>query len=196
VDTVKLTEVTRFRGKPILVLGGGPTVNEALELVPADYPACVISANEHGFSQHKFHVDFIAYIDIRHGRLLRRMQDVLKPYGVPTISIYESADYQLDGKQFGRNAGFLAIQAAAELGGYPIIVAGVDCTIGQRPYFYQEQERAKDLRYGPGVKDRALRFAEQYKSHTFLRMPSATVWPWPEFNITCPPFLSYYGTSA
>lgn len=160
--------------KPILVLGGGPSFKEALELVPADYPHYVISANEHGFKQTKFKVDYIAYVDLRHGRQLRPTKTVFKQYGVPTISWQQDADYVIEKPRFGRSAGFLAIQAAVELfSGYPVIVAGVDCTVGARPYFWQES--CQPLKYNPGAKDRAARVAEAYPD--CRRMPSMDAFP-------------------
>jgi hypothetical protein len=163
----------------VLVLGGGPSVNEAIELVPKDWPECVISANEHGFKT-PFKVDYIACVDPRHGRTFQPMKKYMAQFGVPIISYQEYADVPLTEPRMGRNSGFVAIQAAVQLRAHTIVVAGIDCTVGPRPYFwhtYSEGEKA--LRYGPGVKERAARFAEYYAAHNIYRMPSMTVWPWP-----------------
>jgi hypothetical protein len=173
-----------YRGKPILIIGGGPTVNEALELVPADYPACVISANENGFKQGKFKVDFIAFSDEMHARLrmhTNRAWDRFYP-GVPTVSKHPWSTYQLDrDKVFGTNAGFVALDVAAALGGDPIVVSGVDCTNGTRPYFWQETSR--DVFFRPGIRARCKVWAERHTHLNFLRMPSMTAWSmWEVFD--------------
>ena len=172
----------------ILVLAGGPSVREALELVPADWPERVISANEHGFYQDKFKVDYIAFSDAIHARKRLGTERAFKEYNVPTISYHPWADFVIkyDPLVFGRSAGFVAVYAAATMGSL-VAVAGVDCTHGTKPYFWQKN--SKDVNFHPGSRSRGQHIAEMLAGGIaeFRRMPSMTAFKdhWEVFGEDC-----------
>lgn len=127
----------RWAGKPILVIGGGPSVNR--DLLPKHLPitpACVISANEHGMKQTRFPVDLIVNCDKTHCLLRTPMEKVLRPFGIPIVNRHSWADYRLCDWTFAGNTGLTAIAVAAALGGSPVIVTGIDMWKGGRVYFH------------------------------------------------------------
>lgn len=126
----------RWVNKPILVIGGGPSVTADLARLDIE-PACVISANEHGFHQKKFHVDLVVNVDKVHCMLKQPMQDVLRPHGAPIVNRHSWADYRLPDWRFAGNTGLTAVALAAVLGGAPVIVTGIDMWHGGRQYFHK-----------------------------------------------------------
>jgi hypothetical protein len=179
----------QYRGQPILVIGGGISFREALELVPADLPRCVISANEHGFKQDKFVVDYIAFSDAVHSRFRASTEKCFNRFDTPTISPHPWADYVIDGwENYGRDAGFVSIQAAVAMGGNPIIVGGVDCTRSRynKSYFWQDGN-VEDLYVTAGMRARAERLAKRHADRNIWRMPSMHIWrAWPKFDDVFP----------
>lgn len=130
----------RYAARPILVMGGAPCLPSDLERLPADYElACVISANEHGTMLRK--VDLIVTVDEVHQRLGRRMQQVLRSYGVPIISQCFYADYRIPDWNFWCNSGMNAVHVAALLGGHPVIIAGIENYTGDT-YFHDASAKS------------------------------------------------------
>jgi hypothetical protein len=127
----------RWAGKPILVIGGGPSVNKDLQekYLPIT-PACVISANDHGMKQTRFPVDLLVNCDKIHCLLRTPMEKILKPYNVPIVSRHAWANYRLCDWVLQGNTGMTAIAVAAALGGSPVIVTGIDMWKGGRVYFH------------------------------------------------------------
>jgi hypothetical protein len=126
-------------GKPIVVICGGPSVVEALERIPADYPACVISANAHGYKQHKFHVDFCVHVDPTFGHTRQKFGEYLEQFGATTISRWSYADYRIPEYGFPGDSGMTALYVAALLGGHPIIPLGLDRMQGPKRYFWETE---------------------------------------------------------
>jgi hypothetical protein len=127
----------RWAGQPILVIGGGPSVTKDLQekYLPIT-PACVISANEHGFKQSRFKVDLVVNCDKIHCLLRTPMEKMLRPLGAPIVNRHSWADYRLCDWVFQGNSGMTAIAVAAALGGNPVIVTGIDMWKGGRVYFH------------------------------------------------------------
>ena len=126
-----------WEGKPILVIGGGPSVLRDLPALDIE-PACVISANEHGFKQDKFKVDLVTNVDKRHCLLKEPMEKILRPYGVPIVNRHTWADYRLPDWTMAGNTGMQAIALAALLGASQVIVTGIDMWNGGRIYFHDK----------------------------------------------------------
>jgi hypothetical protein len=125
----------RWEGKPILVIGGGPSVLRDLPRLK-EAPACVISANEHAFKQSYFPVDLVTNVDKQHCLLREPMEKILRPYGVPIVNRHTWADYRLPDWTLAGNTGMQAIALAALLGASQVIVTGLDMWQGGRVYFY------------------------------------------------------------
>lgn len=152
--------VDKYDG-PILVIGGGPSVPSDFEKLPADFkPACVLSANNHGFKQDRFKVDYIVCCDNLHSETKQRCQEWLSPYGVPIITRHWWGDYRTPKFRMLGNSGQTAIAVGVMLGGHPVIATGMDCWQG-KTYFHDPDVKvactgrslgavAKQLR---GVKD-------------------------------------------
>ncbi len=131
----------RWEGKPILVIGGGPSVLRDLPLLK-ETPACVISANEHGFQQKYFPVDLVTNVDKRHCLLKEPMEKILRPYGAPIVNRHSWADYRLPDWTMAGNTGMQAIALAATLGASKVIVTGIDMWMGGRVYFHDRGAKA------------------------------------------------------
>ncbi|MBP8233992.1 MAG: hypothetical protein KAY22_16970 [Rhizorhabdus sp.] len=125
----------RWNGKPILVLGGGPSVSKDLPAL-ALTPACVISANDHGKHQTRFPVDIFVNCDKIHCMLKVPMESILRPLGGLIVNRHSWADYRLAEWQFSGNSGLTAIAVAAALGGDPVLVTGIDMWKEGRIYFH------------------------------------------------------------
>ncbi len=125
----------RWAGKPILVIGGGPSVLADLPRLDVT-PACVISANDHGFRQTKFPVDLIVNLDKMHCMLKVPMQKVLRPLNTPIVNPHTWADYRLADWRMAGNSGMAAVAVAAALGASQVIVTGIDMFAGGRRYFH------------------------------------------------------------
>jgi hypothetical protein len=140
----------KYEGKPILVIGGGPSVSEDLERVPVDYPVCVISANGHGYKQTKFKTDYIVNVDYTYnvGRIM--MERHLAQYSCPKINRWSWADYRLPEWKFAGDSGFTAILVANMLGGWPVLVTGLDrfAPNAGRKYFWEERKAGRDAYRG------------------------------------------------
>lgn len=136
--------IDTYRGKPILVIGGGPSVlPDLMQLAEEGFaPACVISANEHGTKQPFFVTDYIVNADKIHcmakdaSGVPISMRDYLAQFGLPTINRHSFADYRLADWTFSGNSGLTATVVAAALGGDPVVVTGIDCWQGGRHYFH------------------------------------------------------------
>jgi hypothetical protein len=130
----------RWAGQPILVIGGGPSVNEDLpKLVAAGVkPACVISANEHGFKQKWFPIDLVVNVDKVHCLLHRPMEEILRPLGAPIVNRHSWADFRLADWPGIGNTGITSIAVAAALGANPVLVTGIDMWKGGRLYFHEK----------------------------------------------------------
>lgn len=146
---------------PILVIGGGPSVPSDFDKLPADFkPACVLSANNHGFKQDRFKVDYIVCVDNLHSETKQRCEEWLRPYGVPIITRHWWGDYRMPRLRTYGNSGQTACAVGVMLGGHPVIATGMDCWQG-KTYFHDPDVKvacsgrslgqvAKQLRY---VKD-------------------------------------------
>lgn len=132
-------------GKPILVIGGGPSANVDLpRLVEWGItPACVISANEHGGKQNFFPVTLGINMDKRHCLLKKDMREVMAPLGVPIANPHSWADYRLPDWPFRHNTGLAAVLLAAALGGNPVLATGMDCWSTGRVYFHDAPSRKR-----------------------------------------------------
>jgi hypothetical protein len=125
----------RWSGQPILVIGGGRSVNRDLPALKLK-PACVISANEHGASQSFFPVDVYVNVDKRHCLKKVPMEQLLRPLGGIIVNRHSWADYRLPDWRLQGNTGLTAIALAALLGGNPVLVTGIDMWHGGRLYFH------------------------------------------------------------
>lgn len=133
----------RYDGKPILVIGGGPSVTDDLPRIACE-PACVVSANQHGHYQDRFAVDYMVNVDKIHTVTLRPMRDVLRAFPGKIVNKYSWADIRMGEWSSGYlgNSGTTAIAVAAALGGDPVIVTGVDLWSTGRVYFHAHGPKA------------------------------------------------------
>ena len=128
----------KYAGRPILVIGGGPSVTHDLPRIPDNYVGCVISANQHGFKQDRFKVDYVTCVDFTMGHSRKPMSEELGQYGVPSITRWSWATYRLPNAwSYSGDTGMTGIAIAAALGGHPVLFTGLDRNIGDRKYFWQ-----------------------------------------------------------
>lgn len=136
----------RWADKPILVIGGGPSVNDDLPRLVATPPACVIGANDHGAHQKVFPVDLCVNLDKIHCFRKLPMEHILRPLGAPIANKLSWADYRLADWPALGNTGMASIAVAAALGGNPVIVTGLDFWHGGRRYFHKVDEETRRSR--------------------------------------------------
>ena len=107
------------KGRPAVVIGGGPSAPEQLKSCPAD--ALYISANQHGCFLRR--CDYVYCADAVEERIN------LRESGVPIISPRPSADYQISEQRFS-GSGAMAAYCAWLMGCAPILLVGMDCYQG------------------------------------------------------------------
>lgn len=199
----------QYTGRPILVIGGGPSVSTDIPALPLDFkPALVLSANEHGTKQDRFKVDYIVNCDKVHclktdetGRHYR-MEPYLRQFGTPIINRWSWADVRLEDWRFNGNSGTTAVAIAAALGGSPIVVTGIDLYATGRNYFYDTTvgltPRNKRLAMKPIISqpDRRLGRLSDFAGKAHIRPLSGvmlTRWPKyrPDEALGAPPLNTY-----
>ena len=134
-----------YFGKPALMIGGGPSARVDLpRLEEAGFaPGVVISANQHGFYQGHYKIDFIVNVDKLHCALRRPMEEYLRPFGVPIINQHTWADYRLIDWKFTANSGITAVAVCCMLGAWPVVVTGCDLFGTGRKYFHDADMKNK-----------------------------------------------------
>jgi len=189
-----------YRGKPMLVIGGGPSVKEDLPHLSGFQPALVLSANEHGCRQDRFPVDYIVHCDKMHCEHKVSMVEYLRPFGKPLISKWASADVRLEDWRFGANSGVTAVAVAAVLGGSPIVVTGLDFWRSGRHYFHTPPTPTRVRRGVPRpvlrADDKTLNPLAQFVGSAHIRALSGLMakrWPLYRADETFgpPPALDY-----
>ena len=117
---------------------------------------CVISANQHGFYQTRFPVDFVTNVDPTMGLTRQPMQQELGKYGKPFINRWSWADYRLpDAWAYSGDTGMTGIVIGAALGGHPVLFTGMDRNVGNRKYYWQDP--AADQRQWEQQRQRAFK---------------------------------------
>lgn len=124
----------------VLVICGGPSAEKDLPQIPLDWPELVISANEHGFKQNRFKVNYVVSCDYTYSSSTIRMDDFLRQFGAVNINRWSWADYRLPEWNFNGDSGLTAIRVGALLGGHPVCVVGLDRFVGDRRYFWTGPE--------------------------------------------------------
>lgn len=120
-----LSEVAlSLSGRPIVVMGGAPSLISDLEKIKSN--AFWLSANHHGHLVRP--ADYLVCSDLTHQVTGKSMADEMAEYGVPTISPHLWSDIRVNDhpQDFPMNSGILALWVAAALGGYPVIAAGFE----------------------------------------------------------------------
>lgn len=101
----------------------------------------MISANEHGFKQDCFKVDYIVSVDYTYNTGHILMEKHLEKFPCPKINRWSWADYRLPSWNFAGDSGLTAIFIATVLGGWPVIFTGLDRFAGgPRKYFWQSEQ--------------------------------------------------------
>lgn len=147
-----------YAGRPILVIGGGPSVLRDLPALPADFaPACVISANDHGTKQCRYPVTFLVNCDKVHCMLKVPMEEHLRVHCIPIMNRFSWADVRLGDWPLVGNSGLAAIGVAAALGGDPVVVTGMDFWRTGRLYFHGPRQEIAKAEQRAAAKRRIIR---------------------------------------
>jgi len=184
-----------YHGRPVLVIGGGASATADLERIPRDYPACVISANGHGYKQSRFEVDFCVSVDFTFAASRLPMAEYLAQFDAVNINRWSWADYRIPEWHYGGDSGLTAIMVAAMLGGHPVIPVGMDRYTGPKRYFWETENdpawAARRLGMNVNARsnnDHCIRFCENTCVRVFSG-PLREYWPHPTFNgATLPPW--------
>lgn len=143
-----------YRGRPILVIGGGPSAPADLRKLTANgfEPACVLSANAHGFYQDFYKPTYSVCADKIHCELKISMREHLEPHGAPILAKHGFADVRLPDWTFSGNTGLTCVAIAVALGGRPVVTVGLDCWQTGRRYFHGADGKVPvdwDQKFGP-----------------------------------------------
>lgn len=179
-----------WAGEPVVVVGGGPSVN-------SDFPKIekvkhYISCNQHG--QLLVDCDYIVAIDDIHNPTNSSMEKFIKNFGKPVISGQLWADVRLHDFSFPGNTGLHAILVACILGGWPVIVIGIDCYQGKT---YWHDPNALNISHGKNQKFFDIRI-EQLKQITEswpirpVSGPLSRFWPCYERTERLPTWEPFY----
>jgi hypothetical protein len=174
-----------FTGLPILVIAGGPSMEELLDIMPADYPRCVISVNGHGFKQTKFKVDYMAYADINFSKNGEPWAKLFP--GVKSISRWSTSTYRVPDYTTFCDSGQFAIEVAGILGGHPIVVGGVDRNRGPQRYWWSKDSRtdggAQRVASALGKNaDRLINLTRYNRTQVRVAPGMKDLWPWPVWD--------------
>ena len=177
----------RYAGRPIVVVGGGPSAPLALGLVQR--AACVLSTNQHGALLTR--CDAVVCQD--------DIEAKVAPFGLPIISPRRFADFRI--ADFGGwcgNTGLLAIWVAWMLGGYPIIAAGLDCYTGDT-YHHDPDAESPGRELQPEtfvLRARGAPIPPTAVVRLLGETPLLTVWPSFDDGEALPPFVPPPAPSA
>jgi hypothetical protein len=145
----------RHYGKPILVIGGGPSVIEDLPQLPdPSYFSAIISANDHGFRQHKYPVTYGVSVDKTHIERKMPMRCFMQAFKIPLINRHSWADYRLVDWRLITNSGLTAVTVAAVLGGHPVVTTGIDMWVGGNLYFHRVRDKFRASPTRDGVRNK------------------------------------------
>lgn len=158
----------RHYGKPILVIGGGPSVNSDLEKLPLDYFSAVISANDHGCRQHRFVIDYMVNVDKTHLERKMPMREFMRAFKKPVINRHSWADFRLPYWKLVTNSGMTAVAVASVLGGHPVVTTGIDLWVGGNLYFHRVNPKYRASPSRDGVKNK-MRELQQWCGPAVLR---------------------------
>lgn len=180
-----------YAAKPILVIGGGPSAKVALEKIPADYPKCVISCNEHGFKQDKFEVNYIVSVDFTYGMSEVPMQEKMAQYHTAHINKWSWADYRIPEWNFNGDSGMTAIAVAAMLGGHPVLAIGMDRYCGSKRYFWHEEDSPewmnRRVQHNPNGQSNEKRVIDFCRGTEVRVIGGAMRSVWPEWRMSYMP---------
>jgi hypothetical protein len=121
-------------GRPIVVIGGGPSAPEQLATLRLKNPVWIF-ANDHGFKL-GLRPHYIFAKDHQHTETKESVEDKLRAHGRHLIvTQHYWGDYRAGNWPSQGNSGQLAIALGALLGGCPIVPIGIDC-YQQGTYFH------------------------------------------------------------
>lgn len=166
----------RHAGKPIVVMGGAPSLPMDVEQVK--HASAWISANEHGARLRG--ADYIVSVDRRHQRLRQNVVDVMRPFGVPLISQRFIGDYRIpewDRWAYKGNSGLQAILVAWLLGGHPIITCGFGLYEGG-VYWHEPQAKSSGTRKKPRYFEDLLAGLKRIVGDVVVRPVSGPLLAW------------------
>lgn len=168
----------RHYGKPILVIGGGPSVTPDLEymkdILPCGYFSAVISANDHGLRQMKHKVDYMVNVDKTHLERKMPMREFMRAFRTPVINRHSWADFRLPYWKLVTNSGLTAVSVAAVLGGHPVVTTGIDLWVGGNLYFHRVNEKHRSSPSRDGVKNK-MKELQQWCGPAVIRSLSGPV---------------------
>lgn len=123
----------RHAGRPVVVMGGGPSLPAQLSNCPSD--AIYISANQHGVMLRS--ADYVVALD--------DLEQVLRPFGLPIVGRRLWCDYRFPEWGNDADSGQAGMLLGSIVGGYPVILTGMDCFQGGT-YFHDPEAHSSGNR--------------------------------------------------
>jgi hypothetical protein len=128
----------RHRGRPILIIGGGPSTPASFEKIRGDHDWLIIGANAHAYKLGLTPTYVFCKDDVSTETKLPMEPTVRRP-GVEVIGRHFWCDYRCQRWPITGNSGQMAIAVAALMGGCPIVPLGLDGFQNDTVYFHSEQ---------------------------------------------------------
>lgn len=121
---------------PIAVLGGGPSLPDDLKKVPE--ASILMAVNHHALLLKD--CEYMVFCDIPINN--ETMWDAVCNFkGIKISTIWQYSDYRIDVDHWdGGFSSSVAAWLACYMGGDPVLLCGMDCYRGSRPYFHSGKD--------------------------------------------------------
>ena len=130
--------VDKYRDRPFVVVGGGPSAALHVDEWPED--AVVIGTNEHALKLGVDHEFIVAVDDIFETKIRPELKGGARP---KVISETGTCDIQLTEYFRAGNSGIVGAWCAHMMGALPVILTGMDCYRGDR-YFWGGNDQPRE----------------------------------------------------
>jgi len=125
----------RHEGRPIAVLGGGPSLIEDTKVIPKD--SILIGVNHHATLH--FSCDYAAFVDDP-STVFGLLMVSYKYKGRRLSTVSGHSDFELPENYYrGGYTSKFATWAACYMGGDPVLLCGMDCDRSKGRYFYDNR---------------------------------------------------------
>ncbi len=130
-----------YEGRPIAVLGAGPSLPADLEKIPDE--SILMSVNYHALLIAE--CDYMVFMDQKRRMPAEQIQAIETTSAIKVSQYIEQSDVDLSGVDYwnGGMSSTLATWFACYLGGDPALLCGMDLFRGKKPYFHEIDEPPK-----------------------------------------------------
>ena len=134
-----MIDITQFKdkyvGRPVAVLGGGPSLIEDLKRLPKD--TILISVNNH--ATYYCQPDYLVFMDIPNAQIFPELAKAIDEFAGLRVSQTPLSDIYIKSEKYwdGGFSSTLATWFACYVGAATVILCGMDCYQGAKKYPYE-----------------------------------------------------------